>query len=108
MPNEKRSKIEIRAYEIWEREGYPTGKAMEHWYLAVAEVAREQADSAKHSAAKPKQTTDKADKNVTAKPKPASKTSASASKPAAAKKTKSEGKNATPKSKPKAATKKER
>lgn len=46
MAKETRSRVEIRAFEIWEREGRPHGKAMEHWYQAVAEVAREDAEAA--------------------------------------------------------------
>ena len=103
MPNEKRSKIEIRAYEIWEREGYPSGKAMEHWYQAIAEIAHEEAETAKSTTAKPKRTDSK---KVTAKPKPATRASTSAKTPAATKQTKSEGKTATPKSRTKAAAKK--
>jgi hypothetical protein len=51
MAKEKRSKVEIRAYEIWDREGRPDGKALEHWHQAVAEIAREEAEA---EAAKPK------------------------------------------------------
>jgi hypothetical protein len=28
----------LRAYYIWQREGCPTGRAHEHWALAVAEL----------------------------------------------------------------------
>jgi hypothetical protein len=45
MVEEKRSQVEIRAYEIWDREGRPNGKAMEHWHQAVAEIAREDAEA---------------------------------------------------------------
>ena len=30
--------IARRAYEIWEREGRPEGRAMEHWFRAVSEL----------------------------------------------------------------------
>jgi hypothetical protein len=30
--------IARRAYEIWEREGRPDGRAMEHWLQAVSEL----------------------------------------------------------------------
>jgi hypothetical protein len=30
-----------RAYEIWQREGCPDGRAMEHWFRAEAELAAE-------------------------------------------------------------------
>lgn len=46
MAIETRSKVEIRAFEIWEREGRPDGKAEEHWNRAVAEIAREEAAAA--------------------------------------------------------------
>lgn len=46
MKSETRSRIETRAYEIWEREGCPDGKATEHWRQAVAEIAREDGEAA--------------------------------------------------------------
>jgi hypothetical protein len=30
--------IQVRAYEIWEREGRPDGKALEHWLQAKREI----------------------------------------------------------------------
>lgn len=42
MTDEQPGKVEQRAYEIWEREGRPHGKALEHWQQAVAEIAREE------------------------------------------------------------------
>jgi hypothetical protein len=31
-------KIQVRAYELWEQEGRPDGKADEHWYRAATEL----------------------------------------------------------------------
>ncbi len=47
MTEEPRSDVEIRAFEIWEREGRPHGKALEHWDQAVTEIASEDAKAAK-------------------------------------------------------------
>ncbi len=33
--------IRIRSYEIWQREGRPDGKAMEHWLTARMELEAE-------------------------------------------------------------------
>lgn len=35
-------RIRERAYEIWERDGRPEGKAVEHWLRAEAEVAADE------------------------------------------------------------------
>lgn len=37
--------IQQRAYTIWEREGRPHGRAEEHWRMAAAEIAAEQAET---------------------------------------------------------------
>jgi Protein of unknown function (DUF2934) len=34
--------IRQRSYEIWQREGCPEGKAVEHWLHAMAELEAEQ------------------------------------------------------------------
>jgi len=34
-----RSKIEQRAYEIWQGEGCPFGRDLDHWLAAEAEVS---------------------------------------------------------------------
>ena len=34
-------RIRLRAYEIWEEEGRPPGRDVEHWIRAVLELARE-------------------------------------------------------------------
>jgi hypothetical protein len=50
MDDERRRKIEQRAYEIWVREGQPAGREAEHWYHAEAEIAHEEAERAKREA----------------------------------------------------------
>jgi hypothetical protein len=87
MTEEKPGKIEQRAYEIWDREGRPHGKALEHWHQAVAEVAREEEQAAKARAEKAKKKESKP-KKAGSKPTAAAKTSGA--KPAA--KTKSAAK----------------
>ena len=32
-------KIELRAYQIWEDEGFPTGCELDHWLRAESEIA---------------------------------------------------------------------
>jgi hypothetical protein len=32
-------KIQVRAYELWEQEGRPDGKADEHWHRAATELS---------------------------------------------------------------------
>jgi predicted RNA-binding Zn ribbon-like protein len=50
MDEERRKRVEQRAFEIWVREGHPAGREAEHWYHAEAEVAREEAERAKREA----------------------------------------------------------
>jgi len=40
------NKIRLRAYAIWEREGRPEGRHVEHWFLAQREIERETAQAA--------------------------------------------------------------
>jgi len=86
MSKDKPGKVEQRAYEIWDREGRPHGKALEHWHQAVAEIAREEKKAAKaipaggkkkdpktkKAAAKPAATVKTAGAKASAKPKKAS------------------------------------
>jgi hypothetical protein len=37
--NDREEKIRQRAYEIWQREGCPEGRAEEHWQMARTEIA---------------------------------------------------------------------
>lgn len=37
----REERIKRRAYEIWEREGRPTGREQEHWDRAVQEIEGE-------------------------------------------------------------------
>jgi hypothetical protein len=96
MTDEKPGKIEQRAYEIWDREGRPHGKALEHWHQAVAEIAREEeqaatarAEKAGKKEPKPKKAASKAPAAAkTSGAKPAAKTKTAAKTKKAAAKTK--------------------
>jgi hypothetical protein len=46
MPYWREHRIRERAYAIWEAEGRPEGKEVEHWLRAEAEVAAEERDAA--------------------------------------------------------------
>jgi hypothetical protein len=39
------NRIRLRAYAIWEREGCPDGRHMEHWFLAKREIEQEAAQA---------------------------------------------------------------
>jgi len=39
MPDVPREMIEVRAYQIWEQEGRPHGRDLEHWIRAAEELA---------------------------------------------------------------------
>jgi hypothetical protein len=96
MTDGKPGKIEQRAYEIWEREGRPIGKALEHWHQAVAEIAREQGKGAK---AKTTRAGEKEPKAKKAASKPAATAKASGAKPAAKAKPSAKSKKAAAKTK---------
>jgi len=38
MTSNRQSRIEQRAYELWEAEGYPHGKHEDHWHRAACEI----------------------------------------------------------------------
>jgi hypothetical protein len=38
MDEETEERVQVRAYEIWEREGRPEGRAQEHWDQACREL----------------------------------------------------------------------
>ncbi|KAB2693131.1 DUF2934 domain-containing protein [Ochrobactrum sp. Kaboul] len=40
-----RVKVELRAYEIWVREGCPSGHDVDHWLQAETEMGSEQEQS---------------------------------------------------------------
>lgn len=42
MNTGKEEKIRQRAYEIWQREGRPSGRDRDHWSQAQAEITREE------------------------------------------------------------------
>lgn len=70
-PNQ-REHILQKAYEIWEAEGRPTGRDMEHWLQAEVALAQTRAKPA--AKAKPKSAAKaKAKPAAKAKPKPAAK-----------------------------------
>jgi len=41
MHHDDQDLIRARAHEIWEREGRPEGRHIEHWEMASAEIAAE-------------------------------------------------------------------
>jgi len=41
MASNHEEKVRTRAYEIWEREGRPTGRAQQHWEQARREIENE-------------------------------------------------------------------
>ena len=41
MSDERVPAIRERAYAIWEHEGHPEGKALDHWLQAEAEIGKE-------------------------------------------------------------------
>lgn len=43
---DREHQIRERAYNIWEAEGYPHGRAEDHWHRAAREVAETGADAA--------------------------------------------------------------
>jgi hypothetical protein len=45
MQNERTERIRERAHEIWEREGQPEGRDVEHWQMAVAEIEAEESQA---------------------------------------------------------------
>ena len=42
-------RIRERAYEIWEREGRPEGKALDHWAQAIAEIGVEEREASEEA-----------------------------------------------------------
>ena len=45
MSDDRQKRLEQRAYEIWEREGRPSGMDAEIWRRAEAEIAQEEAEA---------------------------------------------------------------
>lgn len=41
MQQQDQDLIRARAHQIWEREGHPEGRHLEHWEMASAELAAE-------------------------------------------------------------------
>lgn len=46
MTSEKEDRIRRRAYELWEQEGRPEGRAWDHWVQAAREVEAEEGGQA--------------------------------------------------------------
>lgn len=42
-------RIRERAYEIWERQGRPEGKALDHWAQATAEIGVEEREASEEA-----------------------------------------------------------
>ncbi|MBF0251986.1 MAG: DUF2934 domain-containing protein, partial [Alphaproteobacteria bacterium] len=63
MSKTTRDRIMKKAYEIWEPEGRPTGRDMEHWFRAEQEemTVQERAPAAKKATAKKSATAKAAD-----------------------------------------------
>jgi len=38
MDSDREEAVRARAYALWETEGHPAGKAVEHWLRAEAEI----------------------------------------------------------------------
>ncbi|MDR3515645.1 MAG: DUF2934 domain-containing protein [Azospirillaceae bacterium] len=53
MTESQEERIRKRAYEIWEREGFPSGREAIHWSVAVREIGAEDDHSAPASADQP-------------------------------------------------------
>jgi hypothetical protein len=47
MRHDDQDLIRARAHQIWEREGRPDGRHLEHWEMASAEIAAEAKPAAK-------------------------------------------------------------
>lgn len=79
---DQRDRILVKAYEIWEAEGRPSGRDMEHWMKAELEIgAKKTKAKAKPAAKKPAAKKAAAKKPTAKKPaakKPAAKAKAKA------------------------------
>lgn len=79
---DQRDRILVKAYEIWEAEGRPQGRDMEHWMKAELEIGTNKAKAkAKPAAKKPAAKKPAAKKPAAKKPaakKPAAKAKAKA------------------------------
>jgi hypothetical protein len=41
----REEKIRVRAYELWEKDGSPEGRADEYWELAQAQIEEEESEA---------------------------------------------------------------
>ena len=51
MSEDAESRTRLRAYAIWEREGRPEGRHIEHWFLAQREIEQEMRETAQPAVA---------------------------------------------------------
>jgi DUF2934 family protein len=58
MESDREKRVRERAYQIWQREGEPHGRADEHWAQAEAEIELEHELAADRAAAGQKPTTE--------------------------------------------------
>lgn len=97
MSDDRQKRIERRAYEIWDREGRPSGLDTENWRRAEEEIAREEAE-ANPPEARPAEA--EAEAEVEAKPAPEAKPERTTNAKPAAKAKPAEPEPASPASKP--------
>jgi Protein of unknown function (DUF2934) len=58
MESDREKRVRERAYQIWQRQGEPQGRAQEHWAQAEAEIELEHELAADRTAAGQKPTTE--------------------------------------------------
>jgi DUF2934 family protein len=58
MESDREKRVRERAYQIWQREGEPHGRAGDHWAQAEAEIELEHEFAADRAAAGQKPTTE--------------------------------------------------
>ncbi|HEV2549235.1 MAG TPA: DUF2934 domain-containing protein [Stellaceae bacterium] len=58
MASDREKRVRERAYQIWQREGEPPGRAAEHWAQAEAEIELEHELATDRAAAGQKPTTE--------------------------------------------------
>jgi hypothetical protein len=61
----RKQDVQLRSYQIWEREGRPQGRDQEHWFRAERELAAEKAPAKSRAAKSTKQAATKAPKRTT-------------------------------------------
>jgi hypothetical protein len=56
--------VQHRAYLIWEREGRPDGRALEHWVQAETELSQKNAEAVELSVSVPPEATTKKNSKI--------------------------------------------